>query len=134
MTLPANVRRAGCGLTQCRVVGCTCLDVLSCRTLIFPFRLRAPKHGSIVVALAGCVFCTVNALIQCIPLTRYHVYPSWWLADARFLFGAVTWAIGLAVNISSDSILINLRAPGETGYISCFSRWRSPRDLPNRGC
>lgn len=63
------------------------------------------------------MFCTINALVQCLPLTRYHVYPSWWLADARFLFGAVAWALGLVVNITSDSILINLRKPGETGYV-----------------
>lgn len=39
-----------------------------------------------------------------------------WLFDPRFLVGSVIFFFGMAVNIHSDNILMNLREPGETGY------------------
>ena len=39
-----------------------------------------------------------------------------WLLDPRFLLGVGIFLLGLATNIHSDYILINLRKPGETGY------------------
>ena len=39
-----------------------------------------------------------------------------WLFDPRFIFGTGVFIFGMAMNIHSDYILINLRKPGETGY------------------
>ena len=38
------------------------------------------------------------------------------LTSPRFVAGIVIFFTGMAINIQSDSILINLRKPGETGY------------------
>jgi 3-oxo-5-alpha-steroid 4-dehydrogenase 1 len=38
------------------------------------------------------------------------------LSGAHFIVGAVMFIVGMAINIHSDSILLNLRKPGETGY------------------
>ena len=86
------------------------------RTLVFPFRLRNPKHGSLVTGLQGCAFTALNSMIQCAPLTRHNLYPESWLVDARFLFGVVIFFVGMAINVHSDNVLINLRKPGEKGY------------------
>ena len=47
---------------------------------------------------------------------QFGSYPVSWLGDPRFLAGAVLFAAGLALNISSDHTLRGLRRPGETGY------------------
>jgi 3-oxo-5-alpha-steroid 4-dehydrogenase 1 len=42
---------------------------------------------------------------------------SWqWLSDPRFIMGAILFVTGFIINVRSDNILINLRAPGETAY------------------
>jgi len=43
-------------------------------------------------------------------------YTTHWLVDPRFICGIALFVIGYLINRSSDSILRNLRAPGETGY------------------
>jgi steroid 5-alpha reductase family enzyme len=43
-------------------------------------------------------------------------YGASWLADPRFLVGAALFLAGFVINIQSDTILMNLRKPGETGY------------------
>lgn len=43
-------------------------------------------------------------------------YPDAWLTDPRFLIGVAIFLVGWALNIQSDTILLRLRKPGETGY------------------
>ncbi|MBW7936881.1 MAG: DUF1295 domain-containing protein, partial [Flavobacteriales bacterium] len=44
-------------------------------------------------------------------------YPENWVYDYRFIIGIVLFVIGVAVNWYSDTRLIHLRKPGETGYV-----------------
>jgi protein-S-isoprenylcysteine O-methyltransferase Ste14 len=44
------------------------------------------------------------------------MYTPEWLMDPRFIIGMLFVVSGFIINIQSDSILINLRKPGETGY------------------
>ncbi len=43
-------------------------------------------------------------------------YPNAWLADPRFLIGALVFVAGYYVNRKADAMLAALRQPGETGY------------------
>jgi 3-oxo-5-alpha-steroid 4-dehydrogenase 1 len=43
-------------------------------------------------------------------------YQSDWLTTPHFIIGAVLFVVGMTINWKSDSILIHLRKPGETGY------------------
>lgn len=55
-------------------------------------------------------------------------YPTGWLLDARFLIGAALFIAGFAINRQSDIALLNLRAPGHSGYAIPYGglyRWVS---------
>jgi hypothetical protein len=89
------------------------------RTLIFPFRLRTrgKKMPVLIVALAFC-FNLVNGFINGYYLGNLSgQYEISWLYDPRFILGFIMFASGLVINWHSDSILIHLRKPGETGYL-----------------
>merc|ERR1712232_1490159 len=63
--------------------------------------------------LMAMAFCAVNGYIQCRSLSRFVVVPtkSWTLP-----VGLSLWGLGLYINLDADSILRNLRAPGEKNY------------------
>lgn len=83
------------------------------RTVIYPSRMRGSKPVPLPIMLIALSFCGVNGYIQCRTLTRYVVIDIWsWTT----LTGALLWLFGFCVNIHADSILRNLRQPGETGY------------------
>lgn len=88
------------------------------RTLIFPFRMRGGATAMPVAIMAmGFVFNLVNGYMQ----GRYlfTIGPQRgldWLADPRFVIGAVVFLTGFVLNLSSDAVLRNLRKPGESGY------------------
>lgn len=88
------------------------------RTFVFPFLRRGgarPMPLSIVGL--GMVFNLANAWFQSRWLnTLGPGYELSWLTDPRFLVGAALFLVGFGLNVSSDAILRNLRAPGETGY------------------
>jgi 3-oxo-5-alpha-steroid 4-dehydrogenase 1 len=90
------------------------------RTLVYPLRIRAtPKRMPLVIALSAVFFNVVNAglngyyLAELAPPERYGAA---WLQTPSFVVGAVLFAAGMAINWWSDTILIRLRRPGETGY------------------
>ena len=45
-----------------------------------------------------------------------RAYDAAWLTDPRFVLGAAVMLAGIAANIHADTVLMNLRRPGETGY------------------
>jgi steroid 5-alpha reductase family enzyme len=49
-------------------------------------------------------------------LAPLEKYSQAWLSSPNFLIGIILFVIGFAINLRSDTILINLRKPGETGY------------------
>ncbi len=90
------------------------------RTLIYPFRIKAtPKKMPLVIACSGAWFNLVNAglngyyLSELAPSDKYNAS---WLTSLPFIVGILLFFCGLIINWKADTILINLRKPGETGY------------------
>lgn len=87
------------------------------RTFIFPFRIRATgKRMPLVVALTGALFNAANAYVNARWISHLGDYPAGWPTDPRFLAGVAVFAAGLVMNLHADTVLLRLRAPGETGY------------------
>lgn len=87
------------------------------RAFVFPFRLRsAKKPMPATVALMAILFNVINAYLNARWVSALGSYPTSWLADPRFVAGALLFAGGMALNIQSDGILFSLRKPGEQGY------------------
>jgi len=86
------------------------------RTYIFPFRLTTTRPMPVVVAALAFVYQCLNAPAQGWQLGALGDYGADWLVDPRFVVGVGVMVVGMAINIHSDSTLIALRKPGETGY------------------
>jgi protein-S-isoprenylcysteine O-methyltransferase Ste14 len=87
------------------------------RAIIFPRRLRdAQKPMPLSVVALAIVFNLINAYLNARAVSQLGAYPKAWLVDPRFVVGVVLFAAGMAVNVSSDNILLALRRPGEAGY------------------
>ncbi|MDX2002740.1 MAG: DUF1295 domain-containing protein [Chitinophagales bacterium] len=88
------------------------------RSLIFPFRIKtAGKRMPLVIVLSAIFFNGVNASTNGLHFGYFgHAYPIDWCYDLRFIIGMLFFSAGMAINIWSDNILLNLRKPGETGY------------------
>jgi len=87
------------------------------RTFIYPFRIRsAGKRTPLVIALLAFVFTFVNAYINARWVAHFGSYETGWLSDPRFLLGSLLFVLGMVVNLQSDTILLRLRKPGQTGY------------------
>ena len=87
------------------------------RTFIFPFRLKTKgKYMPVLVISLGIIFNTLNAYLNARFISAFATYDAQWVLGAPFWIGITLFFIGLAINIQSDSILINLRKPGEAGY------------------
>ncbi len=87
------------------------------RTFIFPFRLRGEgKRMPLSIPLMAIAFNSLNAYINARWISDLGAYPDAWLTDPRFVVGALVFLVGLVINLHADTVLINLRRPGETGY------------------
>jgi len=87
------------------------------RALIYPHRIKT--HGkriptSSVLLTMG--FYTINGYLIGYYFGSLKSYPIEWLYDPRFIIGSVLFLAGFIINIQSDTILINLRGPNESGY------------------
>jgi 3-oxo-5-alpha-steroid 4-dehydrogenase 1 len=80
------------------------------RAFIFPFRMRGEGKGkpllTVVMAIA---FNTLNAISNGAAIVPQTL-------DLRVALGALLFFAGLAINLHADTVLLNLRKPGETGY------------------
>ena len=87
------------------------------RTLVYPFRLRGTGNRMpLVIALMALLFNCLNAYINARWISHFGAYPDTWLSDPAFISGAVLFLCGWTINQQSDTILIRLRRPGDTGY------------------
>lgn len=91
------------------------------RTLVFPFRLKTKgKKMPVAIVLMAIFFNLINGFVNGYffgTLATGQRYPVDWLTDWRFLSGITIFLAGMAINWQSDHLLINLRKPGEKGYI-----------------
>lgn len=90
------------------------------RTFVYPFRIKpTEKKMPLVIVLSAILFNCMNAglngyyLAELAPQGEYDVI---WLTSPLFIIGFLLFGTGMFINLKADSILINLRKPGETGY------------------
>jgi protein-S-isoprenylcysteine O-methyltransferase Ste14 len=89
------------------------------RTFIYPLRMRTSpdKKTTGLMVLFGFSFNVINSYLNGTNLTREgSIYGAEWLRDPHFILGVLLFASGYAINKYSDSVLRDLRKPGETGY------------------
>lgn len=89
------------------------------RSFIFPLLIRGKSRMPLSIILMGVLFNTLNALMQggwIFFISAPERYTMAWLADTRFIIGLLIFAAGMYINISSDSIIRNLRKPGDTRH------------------
>ena len=89
------------------------------RSFIFPQQLRGHNRMPWTIVLMGALFNTLNALMQggwIFFFSPSDYYPSDWLLKLPFLAGTLLFFAGMYINIHSDSIIRNLRKPGDTAH------------------
>jgi 3-oxo-5-alpha-steroid 4-dehydrogenase 1 len=89
------------------------------RTFIFPFRMRGGQlRMPLMIAALGFFFNLMNGYMQGRYLFTFGPPRDIsWFTDPRFIVGIILFVSGYLINQQSDSILRNLRQPGETGYL-----------------
>ncbi len=87
------------------------------RTFIFPFRIRTKgKKMPLTIALSAIFFNFINAGVNGYFLAELETYTTASFNNWNFYLGLILFVLGFLSNQISDTILINLRKPGETGY------------------
>ena len=104
------------------------------RSVLFPLRMRDRGKLMPVAAVAvGFLFNTLNGFLNAYAITELapHLLETSWLWDPRFLLGIALMIVGVSTNIHSDTVLRNLRKPGETGYKIPHGGWYRWVSSPN---
>lgn len=87
------------------------------RSLVFPFRLKTKgKKMPALIVLMGITFNLVSGFLIGYYFGNFRIYDTQWLSSLQFIAGTLIFFSGLIINWRSDTILINLRRSGETGY------------------
>lgn len=88
------------------------------RSFIFPFRIKTEgKKIPVIIVLAAIGFNFFNGFFNGYFLGNLGSnYDISYFTSARFIIGIIFFVAGVYINNQSDTILINLRKPGETGY------------------
>ncbi|XP_044304321.1 3-oxo-5-alpha-steroid 4-dehydrogenase 2 [Varanus komodoensis] len=101
-------------------LGCRLLVGMFCghyfhRTFIYPFLIRG-RPFPLKLLVSGVLFCIFNGFLQGYHMIYCAEYPDDWCNDIRFTSGTVLFLFGMGINIHSDSLLRQLRKPGEQTY------------------
>lgn len=89
------------------------------RSFVFPWQIRGKSRMPLSIILMGAVFNTLNAFMQggwIFYISPAGMYPTSWLTSLPFIVGTAIFFFGMSVNIGSDTIIRNLRAPGDTAH------------------
>ncbi len=90
------------------------------RTLIFPLRIKPTEKKMPVFIVANAIlFNLMNAGLNgyfLAELSTKSAYYENWITSPSFIIGFSLFIIGMLINWKSDTILINLRKKGDTGY------------------
>ena len=87
------------------------------RAFVYPFRRRASGPMPVVVVTAGMLFNLVNGYLNGRWTSRFAPPLGLdWLTGPGFLGGLCLVLAGLAVNLHSDQVLLDLRTRGQGGY------------------
>jgi|FLOH01.1.fsa_nt_gi 3-oxo-5-alpha-steroid 4-dehydrogenase 1 len=88
------------------------------RIFVFPFRMKTTgKRMPLLIVLLAVIFNLFNGFFNGYWFgTLSPVYDNSWILDPRFIIGGLLFFIGMYINMSSDTILFNLRKGGKSGY------------------
>ena len=87
------------------------------RTFIWPFRAKLKgKEMTAGVILMALLFNLVNITLQCIWIFILSSYDQNWVFSSVFISGVILFFLGMAINIKSDNILMELRKNKGEGY------------------
>ncbi len=88
------------------------------RTFIFPFRIKSGNKLMPLTIVGSAVFFNlVNAGFNGFYLAEMSSYSEAWFSSWQFAVGLPLFVLGFGINLWADEKLMNLRKPGETGYI-----------------
>ncbi|RCN45305.1 3-oxo-5-alpha-steroid 4-dehydrogenase [Ancylostoma caninum] len=85
------------------------------RTFIYPLQIKSGNGTPWYICASATVFCTWNGYLQGSYHSQYY-HPGGFFTHPSTYLGIIVFAFGMYINMQSDSILRNLRKPGETGY------------------
>lgn len=87
------------------------------RSIIFPLRIKTNgKKMPVSIMFMALFFNLNNGFLIGYYLGEFKVYSIDWLQTPQFIVGTLIFVTGMLINWHSDTVLINLRKPGETGY------------------
>jgi 3-oxo-5-alpha-steroid 4-dehydrogenase 1 len=88
------------------------------RAILYPLRMRdRHKRFPLSGVVYGIAFNSINGFINGYAVAHApHLASASWLSDPRFIAGLAIAATGWVINFQADTILINLRKDGFTGY------------------
>jgi 3-oxo-5-alpha-steroid 4-dehydrogenase 1 len=100
------------------------------RSVIFPLRIKTGKPVPVFTVLMAFQFCFCNGLLQNLYLTEKGYFLAIQSQLIEYL-GLGLFVTGMYVNLQADSILTNLRKPGEKGYKIPFGGMFAYLSAPN---
>jgi len=89
------------------------------RSFVFPLMMKGKSKMPVSIMSMGVIFNLINGYIQgewLFHLAPVEMYDSEWLLSPQFIAGTVIFFGGMFINWQSDSIVRNLRAPGDTNH------------------
>lgn len=86
------------------------------RTFIFPFKIANTKKMPFEILIMGCLFCTINALMQTRSVFLFCNYSWETLNIPMFFIGLCLFFLGMYINIYHDYLMISMKK-NSNGYI-----------------
>ncbi len=89
------------------------------RTFIFPMLMRGTNRMPLLIIIFGWMFNISNAYMQggwIFYIAPDSLYTTEWFTKPCFWAGLLVFIIGFFINLHSDNVIRNLRAPGDTRH------------------
>ena len=89
------------------------------RSFIFSFLLKGKNRMPLSIICSGIIFNLLNAVMQggwIFYISSIDRYPVSWLWSPQFIVGVIIFFVGMYINMQSDSIIRNLRKPGDSKH------------------
>ena len=89
------------------------------RSFIFPCLMRGKGRMPVAIMAMGMLFNCINAWLigmWLFEICPENMYSLRWLGSGYFIVGTVLFVVGMFINLQSDHIIRNLRAPGDSAH------------------
>lgn len=83
------------------------------RSFIYAMKIKSTKEVPVEIFLAAFCFCSFNGFLQSHYLLIAH-YQDTWFYQVNFWTGLILFFAGMAINIHSDNILLQLRSSDQS--------------------